>query len=96
LHIRDGSVKSGPDVLKTFGLVLWTGPEPYTLTNRQHTAMAGDGRLRGLWTDRLEAVTARLKSSDLSPVDLALAEQEIAIYEQVIHELEAHLNPDEN
>jgi hypothetical protein len=51
--------------------------------------------LRAQWRDRLDEASRQLKSADLNPTTLALAEQTVTIYEQVIHELEAFLHPDE-
>jgi hypothetical protein len=51
--------------------------------------------LRAQWRERLDAAMNRLKESDLDPGARALTEQEITIYDQVIHELEAHLKLDE-
>jgi hypothetical protein len=51
--------------------------------------------LRAQWHDRLDAAINRLKHEDLDPSARALTEQQITIYEQVIHELETHLKLDE-
>jgi hypothetical protein len=41
LHIRDGSVKSGPDVLKTFGLILWMIPTKRELLKSDVLQLSG-------------------------------------------------------
>jgi hypothetical protein len=50
--------------------------------------------LRAQWRERLDVAMERLKN-DLDLVARALTEQEITIYEQVIHELETYLKLDD-
>jgi hypothetical protein len=51
--------------------------------------------LRAHWRERMDSAAETLKQADLDPVAGVRTEQEIAIYEQVIHELESFLKLDE-
>jgi hypothetical protein len=51
--------------------------------------------LRAHWRERMDSAAETLKQADLDPVACVRTEQEIAIYEQVIHELESFLKLDE-